>query len=56
MLGINSAPTEHAAQYLNIWLGRIKEKPDLFFKASAMAHKAVTYIQDLQKKETKKAA
>ena len=56
MLGINSAPTEHAAQYLNIWLGRIKEKPDLFFKASAMAQKAVTYIQDLQKKETKKAA
>ena len=53
MLGINSAPTEHAAQYLNIWLGRIKEKPDLFFKASAMAQKAVTYIQDLQKKDVK---
>jgi antirestriction protein ArdC len=55
MLGINSAPTEHAAQYLNIWLGRIKEKPDLFFKASAMAQKAVNYIENLQKNINKAA-
>jgi len=51
MLGITSAPTKHAAQYLNIWLGRIKEKPDTFFKASAMAQKAVNYVLSFQPKK-----
>lgn len=52
MLGINSAPTKHSAQYLNIWLERIKDKPDTFFKASAMAQKAVNYIVGFQSKKS----
>jgi len=56
ILGITMEPTPHAIQYLNIWKDRIKSKPESIFKASAMAQAGVSYIQDLQPENIKKAS
>ena len=56
MLGITMEPTPHAIQYLKIWKDRIKDKPETIFKASALAQAGVSYIENLQPENMKKAS
>jgi antirestriction protein ArdC len=43
-LSICMEPRDDHAKYLNGWMQRLREKPDLIFKAAAAAQKAATFL------------
>ena len=56
-LSICPEPREDHAKYLNGWMERLSETPQLIFKAAAAANKAATYLEnEVQQSEVKEAA
>jgi len=49
--GIETAPRQDHAKYLNSWIKCLKDNSGAIFKASAMAQKAVTFTNELQEAE-----
>ena len=57
MLGVTSVPAKHNYQYINSWKMKIKEQPNVLFKASSYAQAGINHILELQKeKSVKKVA
>lgn len=55
-LGITSKPKIESAQYLNIWINRLENNSDLFWKMCKFATQAVWFIEKKQPKKLKKAS
>jgi len=55
-LGITSKPKLESAQYLNIWISRLENDSNLFWKVASYASKAVWFLENKQPKKLKKSA
>ena len=50
-LGITSKPKLESAQYLNIWISRLENDSNLFWKVASYASKAVWFLESKQPKK-----
>lgn len=55
-LGITSKPKLESAQYLNIWISRLENDSNLFWKVASYSSKAVWFLESKQPKKLKKAS